>query len=392
MKVAFIGNMNNNHFAMVRYLRDKGVDADLLLTSGEQSHFHPSTDTFDLEYMKFIKQLNWGDVPSFLTTKKSQIESDLSPYDILIGCGLAPAFCEKINRRLDVFIPYGDDIWSSTFYKFGNPLWMRKAWPTVAAQRRGLKKCKVWHMCHSAEMYENQYKKYQGNSERWYEGIPMVYAPIYDKTQLQYFLNKTHWAHVFTKIRENCEVMVLSHMRHHWSDMPDPNTKGNNILIRGWKQFCDQNKNTKSTLVLLEYGRDIIKSKKLIKELDIESSVVWLPKMFRKDIMVGLHLSDIVCGQFVNSWIGNGVLNEALTVGKPILTWRDDAYHKRDNQTLYPVLNANTPEDVASQLNRYLNDRDKNGTQIGKAGQEWYLTEVVKKSIHKYLEMIQKGY
>lgn len=49
MKVALIGNMNNNNFAIMRYFRDNGIDAHLLLYSNdginELSHFSPNNDT-----------------------------------------------------------------------------------------------------------------------------------------------------------------------------------------------------------------------------------------------------------------------------------------------------------------------------------------------------------
>ena len=36
-KVALLGNMNNNHFSLARYLRDRGAEADLLLFDSELS-------------------------------------------------------------------------------------------------------------------------------------------------------------------------------------------------------------------------------------------------------------------------------------------------------------------------------------------------------------------
>ncbi len=53
MKVAIIGNMNNNNFSLLRYLRDLGINAKLFLFkndgTNESSHFSCSADTFELD-------------------------------------------------------------------------------------------------------------------------------------------------------------------------------------------------------------------------------------------------------------------------------------------------------------------------------------------------------
>ena len=66
MKIALLGNMNNNHFAIARYLRDQGFDAHVLLFDDEYNHFLPSCDTYSLDYMSFCHQLSWGSQQRFL--------------------------------------------------------------------------------------------------------------------------------------------------------------------------------------------------------------------------------------------------------------------------------------------------------------------------------------
>lgn len=48
-KIACIGNMNHFMFSLVRFLRDEGLDAYLLLLK-EPDHFKPEMDTFDNSY------------------------------------------------------------------------------------------------------------------------------------------------------------------------------------------------------------------------------------------------------------------------------------------------------------------------------------------------------
>ena len=57
MRVALLGNTCNNNFALMRYLRDLGVDAHLLLYSnegieGNNIHYSPEYDTFHFNKWK----------------------------------------------------------------------------------------------------------------------------------------------------------------------------------------------------------------------------------------------------------------------------------------------------------------------------------------------------
>ena len=53
MKVAILGNMNNNNFALMRYSRDLNVDAKLLLFENdgilENSQFTCESDTYEID-------------------------------------------------------------------------------------------------------------------------------------------------------------------------------------------------------------------------------------------------------------------------------------------------------------------------------------------------------
>ena len=62
MKVAILGNMNNNGFAIMRYLLDQGVDVDLILFDSDylkgSEHFGIEKDTWYKEkYKKNVKIL-----------------------------------------------------------------------------------------------------------------------------------------------------------------------------------------------------------------------------------------------------------------------------------------------------------------------------------------------
>ncbi len=386
VRIAFLGNMNNNHFALARYLRKHGYDCTLLLYEGEQDHFLPSCDSYDTEHMLWTKTLSWGSARRFLGTSKSTIISDLSDYDILIGCGLSPAYCGKADITLDIMVPYGGDIWLETMFRTVSPHTIPSVWLSAIAQRICLGKVKVLHTPVVNNVYEGQIRRYAREVSRWIDGIPMVFAPDYGAENN--ILSKTHWGFEFLKIRKSSQFMVVAHSRHVWSDPLNMASKGNDKLLKGWALFCSRNPGITKKLVLIEYGADVLKSKQYIKELGIEETVTWLPKMYRKDIMPGLFMADIVAAEFVHSWIAGGVLYEALVASKPIIAHRDDSLYSNAYDNLYPIYNANTPEKIRDHFEEYILDPEA-GKKVGQIGRQWYENEVVTKSIGKYCEYIE---
>ena len=60
MKIVFVGGSNNNNFAIVRYLRARGVEAHLRLFKSDPPHFHPACDTFSTGFMDYTETLDWS--------------------------------------------------------------------------------------------------------------------------------------------------------------------------------------------------------------------------------------------------------------------------------------------------------------------------------------------
>ena len=92
-KIALIGNSNNNFFSLTRFLKDKGYEADLFLCNNELSHFHPSNDTYSLDFMQYTFRLPFGNLYWFLDEiemlqKNKHIMQKFSNYDVIFACGI----------------------------------------------------------------------------------------------------------------------------------------------------------------------------------------------------------------------------------------------------------------------------------------------------------------
>ena len=79
MKIAIIGNMNNNGFALMRYFRDLGADAHLLLYANDSidtlSHFKPEDDAWD--YSKWAPYVHQTPIINSIYTGANGVWSSL---------------------------------------------------------------------------------------------------------------------------------------------------------------------------------------------------------------------------------------------------------------------------------------------------------------------------
>ena len=85
-KIALIGNMNNNFFALCRHLRDRGYHAELFFRH-THDHFHPKADTTSLDDLKLCHEIDWFEYSS-IGERNAKIASDLKSFDFFIGSGM----------------------------------------------------------------------------------------------------------------------------------------------------------------------------------------------------------------------------------------------------------------------------------------------------------------
>src|SRR5690554_5123088 len=84
-RIALIGNMNNNLFALARHLRDREY-AVRQFFADRSPHFHPSTDSFDARDRELIQPVNWLD-RGFYYAPWDQVRQSLQGFDHYLGQG-----------------------------------------------------------------------------------------------------------------------------------------------------------------------------------------------------------------------------------------------------------------------------------------------------------------
>lgn len=392
MKVACIGNMNNNLFSLTRYLRDEGIDAELLLFGDEQSHFHPSADSFTREYESFVQQLTWSALPSgFAGISLKEIENTLNTYDFIIGCGAAPAFLNRIGRPLDMFIPYGSDLYRIPFFQLSGVPWKKihRYYALARNQRKGIQETRYVSLDATNEDFEEVLTSLHINGSRLKVACPFLYVPQYSDEDFLVHMRRSPHYESFKSIRQKHDLVVFHQSRHEWSSPNNRWTyKRNDKLIRGFAQFVSEAKGSNPCLIMFEYGTDVQASKQLVADLKLESHVRWFPQMPRKDIIVGIHHSDIGAGEFNMSWLSYGVIYEIMAMGKPVMHFRDDSLYSESYPELYPMAHAREAEEIRDVLLDIVK-RPAYYRQLGEDGKRWFMKYAIQGPLEAYFKIIR---
>lgn len=399
-RVACIGNPNNNLFALTRFLRDRGIDCDLLRLNLELSpqlvHFLPCADTFDTGYRAYSRDLDWGDLVSFKALNRETVARNLAPYDYIIGTSTAPAFAAAIGRRLDLFAPYGGDVDHMPFFQprhYGPGRLLSRsnlsdniaAFHFARAQRRGIVEAKALFI--NEKSFSNKVRRLGFAGPQIPFNLPIVYTTEFNPDSIGHRMEARvsrpmlHGAvDRIRALRDKHYPIIFHQARHVWRDTSHmPSVKGNDVLIRGFADFVVRQRpdsRLNPLLICCEYGPDVGASKALIAELGIVDHVIWQPLMPRRDILQSLYFVDIGANCLANSWNASGTLYEHLAMARPILHSRDDARHAHEYPELFPLMNANTPEGVSTLLDDYV-ARPEYYKDMGERGRRWFMTYVI---------------
>ncbi|WP_345238647.1 glycosyltransferase [Flavisolibacter ginsenosidimutans] len=387
MKIGILGNMNNMYFSMARYLADEGYDCELLIFDNEPLHFRPHADTFEGQYRLVVKQVDWGDPAHFLK-KRTKAAADLAAYDFLIGNGAAPAFVHAAGRVIDLFVPYGEDLYRYPFSHFVHPVRQLSYWTMAWHQLRGIRQSPHILFDKTNPEFDKVFErlKYRGN--RITNPPPLFYSKEYDECLLQQEQKNPHFTEL-QELRNQNELLVLQHIRQIWKNRRDPwNMKGNDRLIRGYAQFLSNNSLRKTKLLLFEYGDDVESTKKLIAELKLQEHVRWFPKSLRKDLMLFIKASDVVVGELYYAWNTYCVALETLAMAKPFIHNRNDAYLADAYPELYPMFQASSPDCICRALESVAQNKEA-AAEMGCKGRAWFEKYCVQEPLQKIGQLIE---
>ena len=415
MKIGLIGNMNNNNFALLRYLLDLGADADLLLMScdgvGALSHFAPQNDTWDIaRWSPHIKRVSapnryvsaignefpwsalfWakhiltaarGNADRALTRPPSRLilSRELAAYDRLVGSGVTPSLLRSIDRELQIFYPYSSGVeWvgdPNTIAALQHNSWIRRqgAKSVRARQIAGLRSAK--NIVTADAGYTATTLTSIGFPPKMMQ-LPMLYKEASPKQLPQ---NVEAIVHRLT----GYDLRFMSHTRHQWVNTGEFDeatweakySKHNNWIVHAYAEFRRQRPNLKSVLVMTEYGTDVPATKQLCRDLDLWDDVLWLPQMPRIELLEVLSVCDVGIGEFYSTpnMLWGGTALEIMASGKPLVQgfiFEDGEYESLYGHLPPPLCGVRQQSDVV----RWFVELGSNANlrrELGSLCQQWF--------------------
>ena len=351
MKVALIGNMNNNNFSIMRYFRDLGIDAHLILFKDDvtksQIHFKPEFDTWEIEKWKpYIHYVNFKSFYAALLYPAFLLKKYFKGYDILISTGISPVILNKCGLEIDVFYPYGIGIegvgdsvsrkkWKDNHF-FKRLFFSQLSQLKISAIRKA-KTCLNSEMTLTKQTFDELGVPFEKVS------IPM----LYNKGNIKKDIGKLN---ELKQQIDNYKYKLFCHVSH----LP---IKNNLPMIEGFAKFALSPKGNDCVLVLLEYGasKSLELTKQRLESLGVSNRVLWLSKKTRRELMFLLDGVDFGFSEFEGMmWGGTGW--EFLSKGIPFfhfINMSAEEFEREFNAPMPPVINTNSSDEIYRHLVEY---------------------------------------
>ena len=374
-KIAILGNMNNLGFIWLRYLIDAGCDADLFLYSNDGSdglaHFAPDFQNhqgiarsvhptkiknslrsahFVFEMIGLLYERKMNLLGFVRDVRQLRIDrARLLSYDLIITMGVGPLFLMRYGRAVDLFYPYAigvDNVGTINVDELIKNSSLIKRLIGKFVQKRqvaALKKSRV------------NLTSDKGINVQVYNAhcIPHKVA-VMPSVYLRHDLKKSQPI-------AKAELNLVFHGRHYWVNdecfEPDQwvsRSKNTDFIIKALRIFKDKRPCSNVRLTLVEYGKDVDRTKDLIIELGLSEIVKWVPVLEEKQLQELISGCDAGIGEFYQTentfWGCAGW--EVLGAGKPLIQGGKLTDLSEREYSEKGVLLANNPEEIAEHMLR----------------------------------------
>lgn len=351
MRVIVAGNLANTGYQIARLLRDKGIDAELLIKKNDLLIHDPKSFDNIIKYPDWIKfwdgmRKNW----------KFKIISIMKKYDIVHASTELPIFA-MFSGRPYIAMATGDDIIELAQKKSIKGLLLKWAY----------KKAKVV-VYTGTYMYPSVIKLKLRNALF----IPLLWD--YEKFNL------------VQDSRNNEKFTIFHPTNHYWKD------KGNDIFLRAFVRLAKEKDNVH--LITINRGQDFQQSLKILSIPELKGKFTILPETLPQNQLPQIYASvDAVADQFIAGSLGL-IGQEAMAAEKPLISYLNEELYKKIYGDIPPILNARTESDIYDSLVQLMSD-DKMHIRIGKESRNWLLKyhnpdTVINKYINLYKSILDK--
>lgn len=357
MKILHVGNTANYAYQIAKYLRESGVDADLLIKCGAKNTENPASEDLELTQSsnrpEWVKQWNPKNPLDWIRIARMALG-----YDMLHVYAGVPAYAQFSSKPY-VAWSLGSDLRKVSFEK------------TLRGRllKRGFSKARL---VLSSDVNYEEIANGLGlkNVVFMPQGIDTEkYAPRKNKIRGRY----------------DCDLLVFHPARQHWA------VKGNDRLIRAFAKLVKGG--FSAHMILVDWGVDNERAKRLIAELGIKKYAEFRPVMDTKTLIDYYGASDIVADQFLIGSYGYVGLG-AMSCATPVLMHLLEDNFRKCYGTLPPILNANEEGAIYEKLLYAA----KNKSELKRRGEEsrrWVIKNhrwavIINRLIEIYRGVIEK--
>lgn len=323
MRILHVGNVCNVAYTTVKFLRQIGVEADLLLNRSAVGSDSPENEDPGVlknppKWIKFYSKNKPAELAS--------LPGLFSSYDILHGYSEAPSFLQIFGKKL-VAHATGSDLRELAFEKSGRGRLLRHAYEHADI----LLFANLDHL--------NYVQRLKLRKNMFFPLIVDVSSyPVYQES----------------------ESLVFFHpARHDWQ------LKGNQKLIRAFASFI---KKQDAKLIMVSWGKDINKSISLVQDLGIAKKVRFIEPVNKIQLKTLYQNSTAVFDQFNLGAFGMTVI-EAMASHKPVVTNVDIPLAQLNYGVVPPTINAKNETEILSAMQALCSPRYRK--TIGLAGRSW---------------------
>jgi glycosyltransferase involved in cell wall biosynthesis len=179
------------------------------------------------------------------------------------------------------------------------------------------------------------------------------------------------------------DFVVLSPVRHSWA------WKGNDRLIRAYSRLLGARPD--SLLILSEWGEDLKASKELVRRLNIQDRVVFTPFLAKNELIEYYNAADVVADIFCEGCDFYGLTAaEAMSCSKPVVGHIAEDKYRTILSESPPILDALSEDQINDRLEWMAND-DASRTSTGRRSREWVLKYHDGEKVAERLENIYRA-
>jgi hypothetical protein len=390
MRIACVSNLNQMQFTIARYLERIGHDVTLFLIR-EYKHFLPEMDCYVINDNIRIENLDW-DSENVASIEPKTIRDKFSNFDFIIGSEWTPAFLMKGGIRLDVYIPIGTDLIDYPFHfqqKIICTSWEWNVKYRALLQKRGIQKSSATFVNQNGDMnLEKAFIKLKYSGKRFYRSLPTLFLDDFRNSKRNQDSEYLQLENTIIQLKKKRDCLFISSNRVVYQTN-NVHNKGTDKLLKGVAKFYNKY-GPIFYLVMFEYGTDVEAAKNLIKELGIDSCVIWMPLVPRKYLWPVLKHFDLGFGNLIQPSYLSNVSMELCSAGVPVIQFGAPTAKMLANIPVLPYLQVTNDSEIYNILElNYLNSNIFDSLRL--FSQEWYENNVIETPINDLNGLIYKN-